>query len=313
MAGAQETGPLRTRVYVDGYNLYYGCLKGTPYKWLDPIRLMEGLILPSVLMRDDKGKPYSSELLPCALKFFTAKILTRAARAEDSVSSQAHYHNALRKTHGNRIEIVEGYYSMVPAKARVYDPNLPKRWPRDCPETTVWKLEEKQSDVNLALHALRDALMGEVDHIVIVTNDTDIAPAAAMIRAQTNVKVGIVVPTTGARYPNTDLVAQAHWHRVRITEQELSSAQLPRVIQGSPRPTLKPMSWYPRPEILAQVFEKCSPVFNNKSSAIWRWLLSPNHEYFGGREPIDLCSDDAGFAEFEAYLAQWNARNNSKD
>jgi hypothetical protein len=22
-------------VYVDGFNLYYGCLKGTPYKWLD--------------------------------------------------------------------------------------------------------------------------------------------------------------------------------------------------------------------------------------------------------------------------------------
>jgi hypothetical protein len=26
---------LRTNVYVDGFNLYYGCLKGTPYKWLD--------------------------------------------------------------------------------------------------------------------------------------------------------------------------------------------------------------------------------------------------------------------------------------
>jgi len=26
---------LKTRIYIDGYNLYYGCLKGTPYKWLD--------------------------------------------------------------------------------------------------------------------------------------------------------------------------------------------------------------------------------------------------------------------------------------
>ncbi len=24
-----------TNVYVDGFNLYYGCLKGTPYRWLD--------------------------------------------------------------------------------------------------------------------------------------------------------------------------------------------------------------------------------------------------------------------------------------
>src|SRR5207247_721364 len=27
--------PVRTNVYIDAFNLYYGCLKGTPYKWLD--------------------------------------------------------------------------------------------------------------------------------------------------------------------------------------------------------------------------------------------------------------------------------------
>ena len=37
----------RTAVYVDGYNLYYGLLKGTPYKWLDPVRLV------AELLRDD--------------------------------------------------------------------------------------------------------------------------------------------------------------------------------------------------------------------------------------------------------------------
>jgi len=26
---------LRTVVYIDGFNLFYGALKGTPYKWLD--------------------------------------------------------------------------------------------------------------------------------------------------------------------------------------------------------------------------------------------------------------------------------------
>ena len=28
-----------TNVYVDGFNLYYGCLKGSPHKWLDLERL----------------------------------------------------------------------------------------------------------------------------------------------------------------------------------------------------------------------------------------------------------------------------------
>lgn len=26
---------MRTNVYVDGFNLYYGSLKGTPHRWLD--------------------------------------------------------------------------------------------------------------------------------------------------------------------------------------------------------------------------------------------------------------------------------------
>ena len=26
---------MKTNVYIDGFNLYYGCLKGTPHKWLD--------------------------------------------------------------------------------------------------------------------------------------------------------------------------------------------------------------------------------------------------------------------------------------
>ncbi len=26
---------MKTNVYIDGFNLYYGCLKGTLHKWLD--------------------------------------------------------------------------------------------------------------------------------------------------------------------------------------------------------------------------------------------------------------------------------------
>ena len=35
---------MRTRVYVDGFNLYYGALKGTPFKWLDLVRLAYQLL-----------------------------------------------------------------------------------------------------------------------------------------------------------------------------------------------------------------------------------------------------------------------------
>ena len=36
---------VRTRVYVDCFNLYYGAVKGTQFKWLDPVQLSR-LLLP---------------------------------------------------------------------------------------------------------------------------------------------------------------------------------------------------------------------------------------------------------------------------
>jgi uncharacterized protein (DUF2384 family) len=39
---------LRTRIYIDGYNLYYGCLKGTSLKWLRASsQVVIGLVIPT--------------------------------------------------------------------------------------------------------------------------------------------------------------------------------------------------------------------------------------------------------------------------
>ena len=51
---------MRTRVYVDGFNLFYGALKGTPFKWLDPVRLAT-LLVP---------RGYTIE----RLRYFTARV-----------------------------------------------------------------------------------------------------------------------------------------------------------------------------------------------------------------------------------------------
>lgn len=53
---------MRTNIYVDGFNLYYGALRGTPYKWLD-IRRMCELLLPNHTI--------------ARIKYFTARISAR--------------------------------------------------------------------------------------------------------------------------------------------------------------------------------------------------------------------------------------------
>ncbi|MFN7089993.1 MAG: NYN domain-containing protein [Allorhizobium sp.] len=125
---------LRTRVYIDGYNLYYGCLRNTAFKWLDVLALFETQILPSILYRPAPGAdPATAALHPdCAIKYFTAKIIESAAKSEDSVSSQAQYHNALTTHCGGRLSFVMGHYSLYKANQHIVPADDPKRWPRDC-------------------------------------------------------------------------------------------------------------------------------------------------------------------------------------
>ena len=37
---------MRTFVYMDGFNLYHGALKGTPFRWLDLVALLENVLQP---------------------------------------------------------------------------------------------------------------------------------------------------------------------------------------------------------------------------------------------------------------------------
>nr|WP_081647355.1 NYN domain-containing protein [Rhizobium grahamii] len=92
-----------------------------------------------------------------------------------------------------------GNYSLYKANQQIVPADDPKRWPRDCDKIQVWKLEEKQSDVNLALHLYDDALNGEVDQVVLVTNDTDLALALEILKVRCPHSVrGLVIPTRKA-------------------------------------------------------------------------------------------------------------------
>lgn len=304
MQGRPEQNALRTRIYIDGYNFYYGCLRGTPYKWLDLLPLFETHILPSALIKDDNGHILQSVLLPSpSIKFFTARIIESVVRGVDSVSSQARYHTALRKLHNGRIELIEGYYAVNKMKVKIVDAQDPGKPPRECQEIQAWKVEEKQSDVNLALQVYHDAITGQIDHAVIVTNDTDIAPALEMIRTHTNVLIGVVVPTKDhTRSPNTDLVKFAHWKREHVTASELAACQLPRVIQGR-KPTTKPESWYGQPALLGEILELAIPVRGSRAAA-FKWMEQPN-EHLGGERPIELAETVAGASRVLAYIREW--------
>ena len=121
----------RTIVYVDGFNLYYGCLKKTSYKWLDLKALFSNLL------------DTSNEIVK--IKYYTAYISSR--NNDDSHLRQKYYLQALEK-YIPEIEIHYGHYLTHIIRAKVANP--PPSF------IDVFKTEEKGSDVNLALHLLKD-------------------------------------------------------------------------------------------------------------------------------------------------------------
>lgn len=291
---------LRTRVYVDGYNLYYGRLKNTHHKWLDLMAMTER-VLAGIYFGDKDRTEF--ELHPLAIKYFTASILANFAKSKDSVSDQEHYHQALQIHSGGAVQIIKGVYDASPAKAHLYQKGEPAR---ACEKVEIWKLVEKQSDVALALHAYSDAIRGEIDHVVIVTNDTDIVPALKLIKEHTQVKIGIIATTRHKDMAvNQDLDDYSDWTRVHILDDELEASQLPSLIRvaDTGKVVQKPISWYPRPEEFVPIFDEVRRVRGSKGSAM-KWLNEPC-ERLGGRVPLQMILDDDELKELKEYMAAY--------
>lgn len=179
-----------THVYIDGFNLYYGLLKGTPYKWLDLERFCDQL-LPKNTVRK--------------IYYFTAKIDARP-QDPDQPTRQLAYLNALATL--PRVEIHLGtFMSSVVSQVVVDADPRTGRWLRaggkpvlkidaagDPVKAWVFKSEEKGSDVNLAAHLLRDAYRSACPCSVIISNDSDLLTPIRMAKTDCGVTIGLVPP-----------------------------------------------------------------------------------------------------------------------
>lgn len=194
--------------------------------------------------------------------------------SEDSQKDQQVYHRALTFSSAKgQLEIIKGYYAVNTTRALKVDGKNPKTPPNQCEYIDVWKLEEKQTDVNIAVESLYDVMTDDtLEQVVFVTNDTDLAPAIEKIKSLNKVKIGLVIPTTDSvRIPNEKLDKLADWTRRNILEEELKSAQLPRSVTGGRKPAIKPVGWFGQPQIIEQIFDVLLRVERNRTKC-WRWL-----------------------------------------
>lgn len=209
--------PLRTVVYIDGFNLYYGQLKGTPYKWLDVAQLFQRVLGPR------------NQIVQ--IKYFTARVKPTPSDP-DVHNRQDAYFRALEQ-HCPLVELHFGHF--LRHKTRMENATPP-------PATVgVWKTEEKGSDVNLALNILNDAWLNVYDCAVVVSNDSDLCESLGLVKQHHKEKlIGLITPGAPLRKTSKQLAMHADFQRP-IRASALQSSQLPNTIPGST--ITKPATW----------------------------------------------------------------------
>jgi hypothetical protein len=209
---------MRTRVYVDGYNLYYACLKGTPFKWLDICKLAQTRLPKN---RIDK------------VRYFTARV---SARPHDPTQPQRQetYFRALVTR--SEIDIHFGHF--LTHQVRMPEAGA---WAKgQYKPVQVIKTEEKGSDVNLATYLLVDAFDDKFDVAVIVSNDSDLKEPIRMVRDRFGKQIVLFGPKTtrisGALRPLAGFIRT-------FGPNALRACQFPDQMADSIGPFRKPKGW----------------------------------------------------------------------
>ncbi len=207
---------MKTFVYVDGFNLYYGAVKDTPFKWLDISKLCQ-LILPNhTILR---------------IKYFTARVTGRPSDPGQPTRQQV-FLRALATL--PNLEIIYGHF----LSNETFMP-LAKPKPRGPKYAKVIKTEEKGSDVNLATHLIRDAFCGEFEAAVLVTNDSDLKEPVRLVRRELGCPVGIVNPH---RQASRVLAREASFVK-QIRKGALKASQFPDTLRDRHGTITKPKVW----------------------------------------------------------------------
>ena len=208
---------MRTFIYVDGFNLYFGSLRRTRYRWLNLQRLCELILAANNQIE--------------RIKYFTAHITQRPQDPQQPARQQT-YLRALRTL--PNVDIILGHYLTHEVKMPLAGTPLgaPLQY------VTVLKTEEKGSDVNLATHLVHDAHMNRFDLAVIVSNDSDLLEAVKIVKSLGK-KVGILNPHP---HPSRVLLREATFLKP-IRSGPLGASQFPTHMTDANGTFHKPKGW----------------------------------------------------------------------
>lgn len=195
-------------VYVDGFNLYKSLLQGAPeLKWLD-LRKFVALAISNYEIG--------------TVHYFTASVKMRADPSDPRRPDRQDAYLRAIQHHGG-VTVHRSQFSIQKGHARLVNPDErhePIEW------VPVWKVQEKGSDVNLAVNLLLDAQSRRADAYWVVSGDSDMLPAIEAAVDTFGARVGVLLARPAGRALRA-LHEQGKVSLLDIKRKHLLDAQLP--------------------------------------------------------------------------------------
>jgi uncharacterized LabA/DUF88 family protein len=215
---------LRTIVYIDGFNLYYGACRAPGRRWLNPLALAQRL-LPN------------DEIVEVA--YFTANI-KQDSNDPGAQDRQRLYHRALQTI--PNLEIVLGRYISKRVRGELLDAAAGEE-----PRRTVLTYEEKGTDVNLATRLLLDGFNQRYESAAVISNDGDLKMPIQVVREELGLHVTVVNPVLHSRHRSAALSPDPlppNASFVRLSAHDVIECQFPDHIRSPKGARLvKPDTW----------------------------------------------------------------------
>lgn len=204
---------MKTYAYVDGFNLYFGSVKDTPYRWLD-IRALLRLIFPRCQFD--------------GIKYFTAKVQPRPDDPHQPTRQQT-YLRALATI--PNLTVYYGHFLTHEKTMAVVHPPPPF--------IKVYKTDEKGSDVNLAAQLLHDAHLKRFEQAIVVSGDSDLLMPIRLVIDDLHVPVGVLNP----QHRRCAVLEQHATFYKHIRRTALERSQFPATMTDAQGTFTKPSSW----------------------------------------------------------------------
>ena len=199
---------LRTICYVDGFNLYYGLRDSgfRRYYWLNVREMASKLVrLPFVLAQT---------------KYFTARI---SGRHQGDTPEQESDRQVARLRQQTFLEALDTLNALTIHEGRFL---LKRDYCRAC-KVNFYRPEEKMTDVQLATELVADAFLDRIDSAIVVSGDSDLAPAISAVRTHfPHKKIVVAFPPKRHSLELKEVASKT----VKIWEATLKRSQLPESV-----------------------------------------------------------------------------------